>query len=516
MPAALALSIAVVGIALLLRWNGYAYPERTSALWIPQAWLLLIASRSPGLWFRMGGTMSSEALQEGSPFDRATFAALILVALVVVLLRSARCSRIIKSNAPLCALLALAGLSLAWSEYPFVALKRLVKEFGNAAMILIVLSESKPKAAAQLVLSRCGVVLVPLSIVLWRYFPAYGRQYHPDTGELMVTGVTVGKNGLGALCMVAFLFCLWRVLNRFVPIPRSREGRLVLTSDILVGVAAAWLLSTIDSMTALLLAIAGSIGLVALRWRQTAATRLAVVGVVLLIALTPLFLLYAQVTARNLAVVQGRQATFWGRVAMWPQLVDLSSGTWLLGVGYGSYWLGPRLETIWTKYPWLPTEAHNGFVETYLELGLVGVGFLTWLLVAAARDAARGGEREEPNWAGLRVTLLLVGVAYNVTEAAFKGGHLVWFCILLVALTGVCSHSREPCCSGKGLNRRRVGRSDVGREPRRPLLAGTVMPSLAFGGSPLPVSFGPEPGVFGPTGWRLQGAHLSLRPWGPP
>ena len=83
----------------------------------------------------------------------------------------------------------------------------------------------------------------------------------------------------------------------------------------------------------------------------------------------------------------GRDATFTGRTGLWETLLQEPINP-LIGVGYASFWLGERLERFWAMYPTSPPiEAHNGYLEVYLNLGLIGVCLLAGVL-----------------WRGLRTT----------------------------------------------------------------------------------------------------------------
>ena len=46
----------------------------------------------------------------------------------------------------------------------------------------------------------------------------------------------------------------------------------------------------------------------------------------------------------------------------------------LVGAGFESFWLGPRLSKVMTAFPNLHVnEAHNGYIEVYLNLGVIGL-----------------------------------------------------------------------------------------------------------------------------------------------
>jgi DMSO/TMAO reductase YedYZ heme-binding membrane subunit len=72
-------------------------------------------------------------------------------------------------------------------------------------------------------------------------------------------------------------------------------------------------------------------------------------------------------------------------------------------------------------------------METYLNLGLVGLLILLGLLVSTFRKISKKLTTDF-DFARLRLAFLLAIVAFNYTEAAFKGVHLVWtiFCIIAI------------------------------------------------------------------------------------
>lgn len=58
----------------------------------------------------------------------------------------------------------------------------------------------------------------------------------------------------------------------------------------------------------------------------------------------------------------------------------------LVGAGLESFWLGPRLLTVWAAFPNIRlNEAHNGYLKVYLNLGLVGIGLVALILIDGYR-----------------------------------------------------------------------------------------------------------------------------------
>jgi exopolysaccharide production protein ExoQ len=125
-----------------------------------------------------------------------------------------------------------------------------------------------------------------------------------------------------------------------------------------------------------------------------------------------------------LVVAMGRNTTLTGRTDLWSELIGMNTHPWL-GAGFESFFLGDRLEYLWNKYWWHPNEAHNGYLETYLTLGRVGLGLLAVLIVTGYRHAI-ANYRLDPRSGSLRLAFLVIAPIYNITEAAFKVMSPVW------------------------------------------------------------------------------------------
>ena len=103
----------------------------------------------------------------------------------------------------------------------------------------------------------------------------------------------------------------------------------------------------------------------------------------------------------------------------------------LLGTGYESFWLGSRLETVWRAFGGI-NESHNGYLEVYLNLGLIGALLLGGLLISSYRHICRQ-LASSANLASLSLAFWTIMLFYNMTEAAFKS-HLMWETFLLAAM----------------------------------------------------------------------------------
>ena len=211
MPRQIAVLVCLLGIWGLFVLVRDRKARTSAALWLPVIWLGLAASRSVTDWMwtlglRGGASFTaSQAYSEGSPLDRNVYLALTVLALIVLFQRRARSGILLRLNAPILVYFTYCALSILWSDYPDVAFKRWIKAIGDLAMVLIILTEPDPWAAIKRLFTRVGFVLLPISVLFIKYYPEYGRSYHPDfrVWSASYTGVTTSKNLLGMITLVS-------------------------------------------------------------------------------------------------------------------------------------------------------------------------------------------------------------------------------------------------------------------------------------------------------------------------
>lgn len=422
---AIAVVLCLWFVVHLFRADVRENPDASPALWVPLTWIFLASSRYVSSWLSLGVPESAGSYDEGSPVDAAVFFALIVAGLVVLYRRRLPWGDILLSNKLLAFYLLFCLASLLWSDAPFVSFKRWVKDLGNPVMALVILTEPRPLQSVCLVLRRLSYLVLPLSVLFVRYYPELGRTYHVD-GTPLYTGVGHQKNDLGSMCMVTGFYFAWQILldrRTFRSWGRARRWRLW----VLVAMAA-WLLHVSDSKTSLatLLMVvcilwASSLGFV--ERRPTRLVGLLVFGALVLLSLEAVFDLKREVLA-----LLGRRPDLTNRTDLWAILFDVADSP-VLGAGFMSFWTGERMELIWNRLGAAVLQAHNGYIEQYLNLGYVGVAFIV-LLLARGLFGARTLARSDPQFAHLRLCFVVAAALYNYTEATFYGVSNMWVLLL--------------------------------------------------------------------------------------
>ena len=148
---------------------------------------------------------------DGSDLDRYLFLLLTLIGMAVLLKRG----KIV--NVLLGELAGRTVFHILRAQHPLVrfppdiTFKRWVKALGDLTMVLIVVTDSDPRGAIKRLFSHLGFVLLPISILIIRYYIRLGRSYGP-LGTAEYSGVTGNKNLLGLLTMICGLCILWEFL----------------------------------------------------------------------------------------------------------------------------------------------------------------------------------------------------------------------------------------------------------------------------------------------------------------
>ena len=438
MTPSIASLICAIGIAGLLYLDRDKTARTSKALWIPALWIGLIGSRPLTVW--MGFAPSNEL--NGNPVDAAALGLLLAGALAILIGRRKRTQTLLKANWPMLLYFAFCLISVAWSDYPDIALKRWVKAIGDLAIVLIVITDPQPITAIRRVVSRTGMVLLPMSLLFIRYYGDLGRAYTAD-GLLTNIGVTTNKNALGLIVLVVSLVALWNANWLWNHKDEPNRLRRLLTQGVLLAFGL-WLLVLANSSTAKACFAIGGFLIFALNrpFFKTRPARVHVLWFALVVGAS-LALLTGDVGA--VAHGLGRESNLSGRTAIWAAVIPTVPNS-VVGAGFESFWISPNVRAFkqtLINQGWYPpvaeelNEAHNGYIEVYLNLGWIGVCLIALVLIEGYRRAVMA-YRQQPELATLFLAYTASAVFYSITEAGFRMLNPSWT-FLILAIFGSSS-----------------------------------------------------------------------------
>jgi len=439
-------SIAACLFVGFILWLFRRYSKEAGAmsygLWVPFIWVAINVSRPIGYWF-VNGTeaAASEAIElsQGSFIDRNTYLILICAGVFVLLRRRVNWSSFLASGRWLWIFYFYLLLSVLWSDYTFISFKRWFKDAGDLVMILIILSEKDPIEAIRGIFIRCAYLLVPLSVLFIKWYPDIGRYYNHWTWTTGYSGITLGKNQLGLLCMLSGLFLLWQIVDVYPA--RGMKTRLRnLWPDLLVLVMCLWMLWIAGSATASFSFVLGAIVFFGTRLRVIRSNFGSLGWVLAGVALLMLLFTVSSGFRGTIAGALGRDVTLTTRTEIWERALELKTNP-LIGSGFFSTWLAPEAASMVKEWGGL-AHAHNGYLETYLNSGAIGVLLLLAVLASAGKNAKR--QLYQRSTAGyLFISLFLVALFYNYTEVTFNRSNVVGMFLWLMSAYGVAVTSEQ-------------------------------------------------------------------------
>jgi O-antigen ligase len=439
MPPILAVILSLLFTVGLCWYDRRRNPAPSLGLWVPTLWLAILGSRPLTMWLTLAdhGMNAEQDITEGSPVDRAFFLALMVLGVVILVRRKVDWIDFFRRNIWWTIFFAYAGISFVWSDFPDIALKRWIKSLGDVIMALVILSDARPWKALETMFKRVAFLLLPMSVVFIKYFRDLGRGYDLWTGEQFFTGVTTNKNMLGYLL---FAFGLFFVSTLLSSIGRSRERP---KHDIYIALGflgmTAWLFNMADSKTPLLCLMVSVLIFVAssIRFARKYWATLVTIAIG-----SFAFLQFAFNISEALVQSAGRDLTLTGRTDLWASVLQIPLNP-LVGAGFASFWLGDRLLQLWDLYFFRPTQAHNGYLEIYLNLGILGVICLAGVLYSSYRctrtrwrlyAGSSPSDTLTRDWARYGMAYLVGMVLYNITEAAFMALHPLYVVMLMVLI----------------------------------------------------------------------------------
>jgi O-antigen ligase len=125
---------------------------------------------------------------------------------------------------------------------------------------------------------------------------------------------------------------------------------------------------------------------------------------------------------------------------MWSAMIGAVSNP-ITGVGFDSFWTSPNADIFHHSLDLLHwyhakdiNEAHNGYLEVFLDLGWTGVCLIALLLVTGYVRACKALRRSH-ELGSISLAFIMSGAIYSITEAGFRTLSPIWIFLLLAIIT---------------------------------------------------------------------------------
>jgi exopolysaccharide production protein ExoQ len=420
--------------------------------------IYVLTNASMWWWIGSPSTAYKDPLHDvGNAEDYIVTGGIYLVALLLSLRRPRALWRAITADPLLIAILALTLLSAAWSDAAGITFRRGAALLGTSVFGVYLHLRYSTENQLRLVGWALGLAVV-LSLL----------QFQPSTlsqGEFR--GVFENKNSLGrmmALAILVFGLLAW-----------NRRRRV---TAVLFAVFCVVLLLLSNSVTGLIVLLTIVSAIPFLR-RMAQDMRLLIIASSIGILVLGSAVLLGTSHLEVVASLFGRDLTLTGRTDLWRYVTEMILRRPWLGYGYETFWLWalPFRLPVDEGAGWVAPNAHNGFLEVALALGLLG------LLIFVA-SLIRGGVRAvnwlrgQPGAVGMwPLTYLCFLLLYNITETvALTRNNLCWV-LYVTTLLAVAPGQHQAVRQSKPTPRRRGMRS--GASIRQTVTGGRAAPRAA-------------------------------------
>lgn len=323
-------------------------------------------------------------------------------------------------------LLVIAGVALAsvlWSDAPALTLRRGAATLGTTLFGMYLATRYSLKEQLHLMAWACGIAAVS-SLFFTLAFPAYGIS--AALGGAW-RGVFLHKNPFGIVMATSTLVFLLIAMN-------SYKYRYLMWAGCGLSISLL-VLSTAKTSLVLLLTILVLLPLYrALRWNFSWMMLFFIAAVIVFGCLAILLVSNLE----TIVVGLGKDMTLTGRTEIWAAVLDMIRERPWLGYGYSGFWLGYEGASayVWRVTGWPVPYAHNGFLDLWLDLGLLGVLLYLLSFVTScfrAINLIRWTKTSSGFWP---IILLTFSFLSNLSESTIlKPNNIYWALYVAVTLS---------------------------------------------------------------------------------
>ena len=323
---------------------------------------LIHYSGGPLVVILSGGASEGDEVGGSSDFAliQLIFLVIYLITLCLLVLRWKKVIQVMTKDKFIWLLVGLGVFSYFWSDAPDITKSRSIALIGTILFSLYLASRYSLKEQLQLLGWTFGIAIIA-SFLFAVGLPRYGLMGGVHFGAWR--GIYNHKNVLGKVMAPSTIVFLLLALG-------AEKKRWLFWSGLAFSVLLIIASRASSPLINIFILIIELLFFRILRWHYD-------FMIPTLMGITTIStILYTLVSANAeaIAALFGKDLTLTGRTNFWPFILDKIWQRPWLGYGFGAFWRGldgPSAD-IWYASGWTPPNSHNGFLDLFLELGLIG------------------------------------------------------------------------------------------------------------------------------------------------
>lgn len=380
----------------------------------------------------LGGGVGGEEGDVDSVLLRITFLGIYGMSFVLLAFRWQRTLLFLKTNVWLLFLIALAVVSVSWSSHPDIAFRKVISLIGTTFFALYIASRYSFEQQLKIYSWTFGIAII-FSFLFALALPQYGIS-SLDAVSGTWRGIYPHKNGLGESMFVSFLTFYFLSISQ-------PKNRLLFQIFCLLSVVLILLAESATSFVSVvfIFAIAQALNYLSLKSKKS------VLLVLLFIIFSAGLIFIFTVNFDAFLAANNKDVTLTGRTPLWESLWGFIQQKPWLGYGYGIFFSGEHRETdlLWKVHDWNPVHAHNGYIQLWLNLGIVGLsvfilGYMRCLFNSLFKYLI--SKDIKMLWVFL---ILIYTVTHDLTEISFFTAQGFIWTISLIAIYSMASPDRN-------------------------------------------------------------------------
>jgi exopolysaccharide production protein ExoQ len=320
-------------------------------------------------------------------------------------------------------LVAWAVASVTWSDAPALSVRRVAALLLTTLLGLYLALRLSRRQFIDLFSVGLGVMSL-LSLMTAVALPRYGLDHlRGDAWR----GVFATKNGLGRIACLTLVIWFYR----------ARAYKTSLALVVPISLVAGLDLYYSDSRTSLAIFLFLTLFIAAAPMLQ-GDFRIATSATMFLLIAGGSLGLWMYAHSGNVLSSVGASSTLTGRTSIWSAAWYMAQQHYWFGYGYNAFWTGGSgpAGVLWGIVGSQPPHAHNGFLDTWLDLGAIGVALLVVFLLWASLRAWLSMRSGAPDavWSLVFLVFLL---AYNFSESSFLSRNSIFWIMFVLAAAWV-------------------------------------------------------------------------------